>query len=59
MLTPGGTVATIALWAGFAMVAGLFMGILSVLGFRHAGKVVVKTAEYPVGDTRPLVGSTV
>jgi hypothetical protein len=54
------TVATIALWAGVAMVlAGLFMGIFSVLGFRHAGKVVVKTAEYPVGDTRPLVGSTV
>jgi hypothetical protein len=33
------TVATIALWAGFAMViAGLLMGIFSILGFRHSGK---------------------
>ena len=54
------TVATIALWAGIAMViAGLLIGIFSILGFRHAGKVVVETAEYPVGDTRTLVGSSV
>jgi hypothetical protein len=34
------TVATIALWAGVAMViAGAFLGILAILGFRHAGKV--------------------
>ncbi len=31
------TVATIALWAGLAMViAGLLLGILAILGFRHA-----------------------
>jgi len=48
------TLATIAMWAGFAMViAGLFLGILSILGFRHAGKVApaptpdrVSTPEY-------------
>ena len=55
------TVATIALWAGVAMViAGLLMGILSILGFRHARKVVVRTAEYSVEGaegTKSLVGS--
>ena len=46
------TLATIAMWAGFAMViAGLILGILSILGFRHAGKVApvpdrVGTPEY-------------
>jgi hypothetical protein len=36
------TVATIALWAGVAMViAGLLLGILSTLGFRHARKGIV------------------
>ncbi len=42
------TVATIALWAGIAMVAaGLLLGILSILGFRHASKVVATTTEQP------------
>ena len=54
------TVATIALWAGVAMViAGLLLGIFSILGFRHARKVVVRTAEYSVEGTKTLVGSTV
>ncbi|HET6790007.1 MAG TPA: hypothetical protein VFI35_00290 [Actinomycetota bacterium] len=45
------TVATIALWAGFAMVAaGLFLGILSILGFRHAGKVSAITKEHRVNN---------
>ena len=53
------TVATIALWAGVAMViAGLLMGIFSILGFRHARKVVVRTAEYS-DEKKVLVGSTV
>jgi hypothetical protein len=43
------TVATIALWAGFAMVAaGLLLGIFSILGFRHAGKVSATTKEHRV-----------
>jgi hypothetical protein len=34
------TVATIALWAGIGMViAGAFLGILAILGFRHAVKI--------------------
>ena len=34
------TVASIALWAGIAMVlAGILLGILSILGFRHASQV--------------------
>jgi hypothetical protein len=34
------TLATIALWAGFAMViAGLILGIFAIFGFRHAGRV--------------------
>jgi len=54
------TVATIALWAGVAMViAGLLMGIFSILGFRHARKVVVRTAEFSAAGTKSLVGSTV
>ena len=39
-------VATIALWAGIAMlVAGAALGILSILGFVHARKVGIKTVE--------------
>lgn len=45
------TVATIALWAGFAMVAaGLLLGILSILGLRHARKVSVTTREHRVNN---------
>ena len=34
------TVATVALWAGVAMVlAGVLLGILAILGFRHASQV--------------------
>jgi hypothetical protein len=45
------TVATIAMWAGFAMViAGLLLGIFSILGFRHAKKVVAKTTEHGVNN---------
>ena len=45
------TVATIALWAGFGMVAaGLLLGIFSILGFRHAGKVSAATTEHRVND---------
>jgi hypothetical protein len=36
------TVATIAMWAGlFMIIAGLVLGIFSILGFRHAKKVEV------------------
>ena len=42
------TVATIALWAGVAMViAGVFLGILVILGFRHARKGSVMFTEHP------------
>ena len=38
------TLTTIALWAGVAMViAGIVLGIFSILGFRHAGKAAAKT----------------
>ena len=41
--------ATIALWAGFAMViAGLILGIFSILGFRHAGKAQARAVEHRV-----------
>jgi hypothetical protein len=54
------TVATIALWAGIAMViAGLLVGIFSILGFRHARKVLVTSAEFSADGTKSLVGSTV
>ena len=44
------TLATIGMWAGFAMViAGLFLGILSILGFRHAGKVALAPTPDRVG----------
>jgi len=40
------TVATIALWAGIAMlIAGAGLGILSILGFVHAKRVGIKTVE--------------
>jgi hypothetical protein len=44
------TVATITLWAGFAAVAaGIVLGALSILGFRHARKVTAGTyAEHRV-----------
>jgi hypothetical protein len=43
------TIGTIALWAGVAMVvAGLLLGILAILGFRHAGKVSTTTEEHRV-----------
>ena len=39
------TVATIAMWAGIAMLlAGLLLGILSILGCRHASKVAGKVS---------------
>jgi hypothetical protein len=41
------------------VIAGLLMGIFSILGFRHARKVVVKTAEFSVEGTKSLVGSSV
>ena len=41
------TVATIALWAGIAMaVAGVGLGILSILGFRHARKVATTYTDH-------------
>ena len=45
------TLATIAMWAGFAMViAGLILAILSVLGFWHAGKAAkAPSVEHRVG----------
>jgi hypothetical protein len=52
------TVATIAMWAGIAMLlAGLLLGILSILGFRHAGKVSATTTEHRV-STPELVDAT-
>jgi hypothetical protein len=40
------TVATIALWAGIAMlIAGAGLGILSILGFVHAKRVGIATVE--------------
>jgi hypothetical protein len=40
------TVATIALWAGIAMlIAGVGLGILSILGFFHAKRVGILTVE--------------
>ncbi|HEX6580755.1 MAG TPA: hypothetical protein VF195_07780 [Actinomycetota bacterium] len=52
------TVATIALWAGFAMVAaGLLLGIFSILGFRHAARAVATTTEHRVNDPE-YAGST-
>jgi hypothetical protein len=43
------TVATIALWAGVAMlIAGVALGILSILGFVHARKVSAPYTEHRV-----------
>jgi len=55
------TVATIALWAGLAMVAaGLLLGIFSILGFRHARKVVMTTADLSAdGSKKSLVTTSV
>jgi hypothetical protein len=54
------TVATIALWAGIAMlIAGAALGILSILGFQHAKKVVEKTAEHSVDGRKTLTTTSV
>ena len=53
------TLATIAMWAGVAMViAGLILGIFAIFGFRHAGKVAptitqekVDTPEYATASS--------
>lgn len=45
------TVSTIALWAGVAMViAGVLLGIFSILGFRHAKKVSATYEEHRAND---------
>jgi hypothetical protein len=51
------TVATIALWAGVAMVlAGALLAVFAILGFRHAGKVGRTMAEHPAqAETRQPV----
>jgi hypothetical protein len=41
------------------VIAGLLMGIFSILGFRHSRKVVVRTAEFSADGTKSLVGSSV
>jgi hypothetical protein len=41
------TVATIALWAGVVMViAGVVLGILAILGFRHSRKAITTPTEH-------------
>lgn len=53
------TLATIALWAGIAMViAGLLLGILSILGFRHAGKVATETKPRQVATPQYATASS-
>ena len=54
------TVGTITLWAGIGMVlAGLLLGILSILGFRHAATVAVPGTEQAVATKVPeLVDAT-
>jgi hypothetical protein len=45
------TVGTIALWAGFAMViAGVVLGILAILGFRHARKAPAAYLQHRVAS---------
>jgi hypothetical protein len=45
------TVATIALWAGVAMViAGVALGVLSILGFRHSRMVSATNTEHRVNS---------
>ena len=54
------TVATIALWAGIAMlIAGAALGLLSILGFKHAKRVVGWTVELPVVETKTFATSSV
>jgi hypothetical protein len=56
------TVATIALYAGYAMVAmGIALGVLAVLGFRHARRAeTVRMVDAPVTEDRKvLVGTSV
>jgi hypothetical protein len=48
------TVGTITLWAGVGMLlAGLVLGILSILGFRHAATVVVPGTEQAAATKVP------
>jgi len=52
------TVATIALWAGVAMViAGVFLGILSILGFRHARRGSAMYTEHPANTSEYVTAS--
>ena len=54
------TVATFALWAGVAMViAGVLLGILAILGFRHAGKVAAGAAPKVENGKRSYAGASV
>ena len=53
------TLATIAMWAGFAMViAGLILAILSILGFWHAGKAAKATSVERKISTPEYVGAS-
>ena len=52
------TIATIALWAGVAMViAGVFLGILSILGFRHARRGSAMYTEHPANTSEYVTAS--
>ena len=54
------TVATIALWAGIAMlIAGAALGLLSILGFKHAKRVTGRTVEHPVVETKTFATTSV
>jgi hypothetical protein len=54
------TVATIALWAGVALViAGVLLGILAILGFRHAGRVAAGAAPEVEKGSRSYAGASV
>ena len=53
------TLATIALWAGVAMViAGLILGIFAIFGFRHAGKVTPTITQEKVDTPEYVTAST-